>query len=533
MFFSIPMGAQQAKPAPKPKARPQSQFVAPVGHQTQGAALARSQREAYELDAADGVVDGKFYGAEVRVTPKDVPPYTAPAAAAYHSMPGNAHMTVPLHYNDARPVYAEPQNDYHGPGLSRGQPSVTRYGGSRVYHREYQNEGPPQPEYSVNRQQSGGYPMDTYTQPAYWGEAPPVPAPPPAHNEYAQPAWTSYQYTCDSYARPAAAPGFGPASYSAPPPPQLPPQVSQVVNHLPPPTSLMPSSASIVPSHQPKSYYDTYSRFAKVEFHTVAQSPYQNLLENQSRNIGQLLTHDGTIGLTGDTTDQWVESLAQAPRHEPAFVPAAQAPPRPFAFEAAPGASRFETFKANAAAARAAAQPQLQVYSPPPAPPAWDQTDNTTLGGFDADTSARMAFRRYDVDGNGFLDIYEFMAAMKALGMGSTFKEAQDNFGEIDNDGGGAIEEDEFVGWYTRNFERIREGQDPKKLAQAIFRRYDQDGNGTLDATEFVGAMRDLGLGYTVEDAQFVFDTFDNDGGGTIDEEEFVNQYYEQWLQSQ
>lgn len=24
---------------------------------------------------------------------------------------------------------------------------------------------------------------------------------------------------------------------------------------------------------------------------------------------------------------------------------------------------------------------------------------------------------------------------------------------------GGAIEEDEFVGWYTRNFERIREGQ--------------------------------------------------------------------------
>lgn len=41
---------------------------------------------------------------------------------------------------------------------------------------------------------------------------------------------------------------------------------------------LFPSFRGVL--HRPPAT-DTYSRFAKVEFHTVAQSPYQNLLENQ------------------------------------------------------------------------------------------------------------------------------------------------------------------------------------------------------------------------------------------------------------
>ena len=62
-------------------------------------------------------------------------------------------------------------------------------------------------------------------------------------------------------------------------------------------------------------------------------------------------------------------------------------------------------------------------------------------GGADAGEVARQAFRKFDGDGNGFLDIYEFMAAMKELGMGTTFGEAQNIFSQIDVDGGGSIEE--------------------------------------------------------------------------------------------
>mmetsp|Transcript_105308 Transcript_105308/g.181629 ORF Transcript_105308/g.181629 Transcript_105308/m.181629 type:complete len:362 (-) Transcript_105308:211-1296(-) len=141
---------------------------------------------------------------------------------------------------------------------------------------------------------------------------------------------------------------------------------------------------------------------------------------------------------------------------------------------------------------------------------------------------AVLAFRQYDTDHNGFLDIYEFMAAMKALGFGTTYKDAQELFEGIDQDQGGAIEEAEFVNYYLGHFDAIQNHQDPNVRAREVFRRYDTDANGRLDINEFVGAMMELGLGYSAEDAEHVFSCFDTDGGGLIEEDEFVEQYLEQ-----
>ena len=87
--------------------------------------------------------------------------------------------------------------------------------------------------------------------------------------------------------------------------------------------------------------------------------------------------------------------------------------------------------------------------------------------------------------------------------------------------------------YYLQNYATIQANTDPVQLAKAMFRKYDEDGNGLMELKEFVGAMRELGLGYSEEDAQIVFDTFDNDGGGTIEEHEFVEQYLDQWQQMQ
>eukprot|EP00670_Eutreptiella_braarudii_P016096 CAMPEP_0174342062 /NCGR_PEP_ID=MMETSP0810-20121108/25883_1 /TAXON_ID=73025 ORGANISM="Eutreptiella gymnastica-like, Strain CCMP1594" /NCGR_SAMPLE_ID=MMETSP0810 /ASSEMBLY_ACC=CAM_ASM_000659 /LENGTH=441 /DNA_ID=CAMNT_0015464017 /DNA_START=23 /DNA_END=1349 /DNA_ORIENTATION=- len=152
-------------------------------------------------------------------------------------------------------------------------------------------------------------------------------------------------------------------------------------------------------------------------------------------------------------------------------------------------------------------------------------------GGAPDDNKARDAFRKFDGDGNGFLDIYEFMAAMKDLGMGQTFKDATEIFAQIDVDGGGAIEEQEFVEYYNQNYASIQANTDPEQKAKAMFRKYDEDGNGLMEVSEFVGAMRELGLGYSLADAENVFDMFDNDGGGTIEEHEFVEHYLDQWSQ--
>jgi|UniRef100_A0A7S4FY62 hypothetical protein len=65
---------------------------------------------------------------------------------------------------------------------------------------------------------------------------------------------------------------------------------------------------------------------------------------------------------------------------------------------------------------------------------------------------AREIFHKCDADRNGFLDIYEFMQAMKALGQPMDFAAAKEVFSSWDTDESACIEEDEFVIAYCRNF---------------------------------------------------------------------------------
>ena len=87
------------------------------------------------------------------------------------------------------------------------------------------------------------------------------------------------------------------------------------------------------------------------------------------------------------------------------------------------------------------------------------------------------------------------------------------------------------MAFYVENYVTIQNNTDPEIMGRAMFRKYDEDGNGTLDVDEFVGAMRELGLGTTEEDAQIIFGSFDHDGGGTIDIDEFMEAYMDQWRQ--
>ena len=59
----------------------------------------------------------------------------------------------------------------------------------------------------------------------------------------------------------------------------------------------------------------------------------------------------------------------------------------------------------------------------------------------EADAKARTAFRKFDVDGNNMMDLYECMSAMKELGIAVTYDEGKACFERIDTDGGGSIEE--------------------------------------------------------------------------------------------
>jgi Ca2+-binding EF-hand superfamily protein len=147
----------------------------------------------------------------------------------------------------------------------------------------------------------------------------------------------------------------------------------------------------------------------------------------------------------------------------------------------------------------------------------------------EAESNARKAFRKFDLKGRGFLDNNEATNAIRELGVCATFDEAQEMFESIDADGSGYVEEEEFVAFFKDNLVTIQNTIDPRQMATAMFLKFDADNSGELDVNEFIGAMRELGLGYTEEDAEQVFLSFDPDGSGGIDMDEFVEAYLEQW----
>uniref|UniRef100_A0A7S1J2T4 EF-hand domain-containing protein n=1 Tax=Eutreptiella gymnastica TaxID=73025 RepID=A0A7S1J2T4_9EUGL len=140
---------------------------------------------------------------------------------------------------------------------------------------------------------------------------------------------------------------------------------------------------------------------------------------------------------------------------------------------------------------------------------------------------ALAAFRMYDIDGSGELDVHEFHKAMQEMGMGYSFEDAENLFLMIDEDGSGVLSLQEFME-HCREYLKDGAGAGPLSEEQAeaearkAFVRYDTDGNGFLDVNEFLQAIKDLGLGTSMEDAEALFSMADDDGNGTMEMEEFV-----------
>ena len=55
------------------------------------------------------------------------------------------------------------------------------------------------------------------------------------------------------------------------------------------------------------------------------------------------------------------------------------------------------------------------------------------------------AFQIFDKDGSGSIDVYELRRVFRSLGKNLTRQEVQDLFDEVDTDGSGGIEFEEFL----------------------------------------------------------------------------------------
>jgi calmodulin len=128
------------------------------------------------------------------------------------------------------------------------------------------------------------------------------------------------------------------------------------------------------------------------------------------------------------------------------------------------------------------------------------------------------AFEMFDKDKDGTITAKELANVMRSLNQEPTEQELNEMINEVDVDGNGRIDFDEFVSLMNR---RSRETDTEEEVINA-FRVFDKDGNGLISSTELKHIMTTLGDKLTEEEVEEMIREADIDGDGYINYEEFV-----------
>ena len=131
----------------------------------------------------------------------------------------------------------------------------------------------------------------------------------------------------------------------------------------------------------------------------------------------------------------------------------------------------------------------------------------------------REAFALFDKNGDGTITVTELGTVMRSLGNNPTDSELQDMINEVDADGNGTLEFDEFCQLMARQM--LDSNQQEEELKQR-FAMFDKDSNGTIDREELRDVMQQLGEKLSEEEIEEMIQDADQNGDGVIDYNEFV-----------
>lgn len=133
----------------------------------------------------------------------------------------------------------------------------------------------------------------------------------------------------------------------------------------------------------------------------------------------------------------------------------------------------------------------------------------------------REAFRLFDKDNSGTISVHEIGRIMKNMGNEMTEDELKDMIGDLDTDGSGEINFDEFVTLMRRT--EVHEELSEEEAVIRAFKTFDKDNNGWLSCEEFKHILMNLGNKFTEEETLEIFNEADLDHDGRIDYVEFVD----------
>ena len=129
----------------------------------------------------------------------------------------------------------------------------------------------------------------------------------------------------------------------------------------------------------------------------------------------------------------------------------------------------------------------------------------------------RQAFDLFDTDGSGTIDPKELRAAMQSLGFETKNQTIYQMIQDIDKDGDGDVNFDEFLDMMTSRLA----GSDTKEDIQKIFELFDDDKTGYISLQNLKRVA--IELGENMDDAELLemIERADTDKDGQISSEEF------------
>ncbi|KAL5722019.1 hypothetical protein ACHQM5_005590 [Ranunculus cassubicifolius] len=132
----------------------------------------------------------------------------------------------------------------------------------------------------------------------------------------------------------------------------------------------------------------------------------------------------------------------------------------------------------------------------------------------------KQVFNCFDTNGDGKISKSELGNVLSALGSHTSEAELQQMMEEIDKDGDGFIDLNEFAEFHKGNGDDCVE--DGIKELQDAFNMYDKDQNGLISASELHLVLHCLGESCSIEDCGRMIGSVDADGDGYVNFEEFT-----------
>ena len=133
-------------------------------------------------------------------------------------------------------------------------------------------------------------------------------------------------------------------------------------------------------------------------------------------------------------------------------------------------------------------------------------------------TEFKAAFELFDKDRDGAINNKELGTVMRNLGQNPSEEELIQMIKEIDLDGNGVIDFNEFLYLMVKKMK----GNDTEEELLEAFKVFDRDGNGYVTSHELRNVLTSLCEGTSPEEVEEMIREADIDGDGQVDYQEFV-----------